>query len=38
MINARVEEALGALHELDVPAHAAAALTALAHSAAARLF
>jgi geranylgeranyl diphosphate synthase type I len=37
MINARVEEALGALHELDVPAHAAAALTALAHSAAARL-
>lgn len=37
MINARVEEALGALHELDVPAHAAAALTALAHSAAARM-
>ncbi|WP_369230773.1 polyprenyl synthetase family protein [Streptomyces sp. R21] len=36
MITARVEEALGALHELDVPAHAAAALTALAHSAAVR--
>ncbi|MES4906033.1 MULTISPECIES: polyprenyl synthetase family protein [unclassified Streptomyces] len=37
MISARVEEALGALHELDVPAHAAAALTALAHSATVRL-
>ncbi|MGW3562592.1 polyprenyl synthetase family protein [Streptomyces sp. NPDC000941] len=37
MISARVEEALGALHELDVPAHAEAALTALAHSAAVRL-
>ncbi|WP_327369118.1 polyprenyl synthetase family protein [Streptomyces sp. NBC_01217] len=37
MITARVEEALGALHELDVPAHAAAALTALAQSAAVRL-
>ncbi|MFD8378328.1 polyprenyl synthetase family protein [Streptomyces sp. NPDC059679] len=37
MISARVEEALGALHELDVPAQAEAALTALAHSAAVRL-
>ncbi|MCX4427165.1 MULTISPECIES: polyprenyl synthetase family protein [Streptomyces] len=37
MIRARVEEALDALHELDVPAHATAALTALAHSAAVRL-
>ncbi|MDQ0596438.1 geranylgeranyl diphosphate synthase type I [Streptomyces canus] len=37
MIRARVEEALGALHELDLPAHAAAGLTALAHSAAVRL-
>ncbi|MEH0422773.1 polyprenyl synthetase family protein [Streptomyces sp. B21-083] len=37
MITARVEEALGALHELDVPAQAAAALTALAHSATVRL-
>ncbi|MGY0055049.1 polyprenyl synthetase family protein [Streptomyces sp. LZ34] len=37
MISARVEEALGVLHELDVPAHAAAALTALAHAAAVRL-
>ncbi|TDC79709.1 polyprenyl synthetase family protein [Streptomyces hainanensis] len=37
MITARVEEALGALHELDAPAHAAAALTTLAHSAAVRL-
>ena len=37
MISARVEEALGALHELDVPAPAEAALTALAHSAAVRL-
>ncbi|MFD7435593.1 polyprenyl synthetase family protein [Streptomyces sp. NPDC059861] len=38
MITARVEEALGALHELDVPPHAAAALTELAHSAAVRPF
>ncbi|WP_089104420.1 polyprenyl synthetase family protein [Streptomyces hyaluromycini] len=37
MIDARVAEALGALHELDVPAPAAGALTALAHSAAVRL-
>ncbi|MGW3174406.1 polyprenyl synthetase family protein [Streptomyces sp. NPDC001153] len=37
MISTRVEEALGALHELDAPAHAAAALTALAQSAADRL-
>ncbi|MEU1367662.1 polyprenyl synthetase family protein [Streptomyces sp. NPDC005803] len=37
MIGARVEEALRALHDLDVPAHAAAALTALTHSAAVRL-
>ncbi|KPI10540.1 Polyprenyl synthetase [Actinobacteria bacterium OK074] len=37
MIAARVAEALGTLHELDVPPHAAAALTALAHSAAVRL-
>ncbi|KUL46149.1 polyprenyl synthetase [Streptomyces sp. NRRL F-4489] len=37
MISARVEEALAALHELDVPAHAAEALTALAHSATLRL-
>ncbi|MFD8863822.1 polyprenyl synthetase family protein [Streptomyces sp. NPDC059590] len=37
MISARVEEALGALHELDVPPHAAAALNALAQSAADRL-
>ncbi|PSM42456.1 polyprenyl synthetase [Streptomyces dioscori] len=37
MITARVEEALGALDELDVPAQAATALTSLAHSAAARL-
>ncbi|MEV6551158.1 polyprenyl synthetase family protein [Streptomyces sp. NPDC051597] len=37
MIGARVEEALDALHELDVPAHAVTALTALAHSAAVRL-
>ncbi|MDX3749092.1 polyprenyl synthetase family protein [Streptomyces sp. AK08-02] len=37
MITARVEEALGALHELDVPPQAAAALTALAHSATVRL-
>ncbi|GGV30685.1 polyprenyl synthetase family protein [Streptomyces spectabilis] len=36
MISARVEEALGALHELNVPAHAAAALAALAQSAAVR--
>lgn len=36
MISARVEEALGALHELDVPAHAADALTSLAQSAADR--
>ncbi|MET9536227.1 polyprenyl synthetase family protein [Streptomyces sp. NPDC006553] len=37
MISARVEEALGALHELDVPAPAARALTGLAHAAAVRL-
>lgn len=37
MIGARVEEALGALHELDLPAHAAGGLTALARSAAVRL-
>ncbi|MFB9463833.1 polyprenyl synthetase family protein [Streptomyces cinereospinus] len=37
MISARVEEALDALHELDVPAHAAAALTELARSATSRL-
>jgi geranylgeranyl diphosphate synthase type I len=37
MITARVEESLGALHELDLPPHAASALTALAHSAAVRL-
>jgi geranylgeranyl diphosphate synthase type I len=37
MITARVEEALGALLDLEVPAQAAAALTALAHSAAVRL-
>jgi geranylgeranyl diphosphate synthase type I len=37
MIRTRVEEALGALHELDLPAHAATGLTALAHSAAVRL-
>ncbi|MEW2114680.1 polyprenyl synthetase family protein [Streptomyces sp. NPDC005474] len=37
MITARVEEALGALHELDTPPHAATALTALAHSATIRL-
>jgi geranylgeranyl diphosphate synthase type I len=36
MINARVETALDALHEIDAPAHAVAALTALAHSAAVR--
>lgn len=36
MISARVHEALGALHELAVPAHAASALTALAQSAADR--
>ncbi|MFJ6386999.1 polyprenyl synthetase family protein [Streptomyces sp. NPDC091972] len=36
MITARVETALDALHELDVPAHAAAALTALAHTATVR--
>ncbi|AZS83119.1 polyprenyl synthetase family protein [Streptomyces griseoviridis] len=36
MILARVREALDALHGLDVPAHAEAALTALAHSAADR--
>ena len=36
MITARVEEALDALHELDVPAPAEAALVALAHSAAVR--
>ncbi|MFF1510153.1 polyprenyl synthetase family protein [Streptomyces sp. NPDC058326] len=37
MITVRVGEALGALHDLDVPAPATAALTALAHSAAVRL-
>ncbi|MFH8662967.1 polyprenyl synthetase family protein [Streptomyces afghaniensis] len=37
MIGARVREALGALHELDVPAHASSALTALAQSASDRL-
>ncbi|MFH8715771.1 polyprenyl synthetase family protein [Streptomyces zaomyceticus] len=37
MIAARVDEALGALLEWDAPAPAAAALTALAHSAAVRL-
>ncbi|MGW2706316.1 polyprenyl synthetase family protein [Streptomyces sp. NPDC001340] len=37
LIGARVEEALDALHELDVPAHAAGALTSLAQSAANRL-
>ncbi|WP_053847138.1 polyprenyl synthetase family protein [Streptomyces sp. NRRL B-24085] len=36
MITARVETALDALHELDVPAHAAAALSALAHTATVR--
>ncbi|ARX89136.1 MULTISPECIES: polyprenyl synthetase family protein [Streptomyces] len=36
MISARVAEALDALHELDVPSHATAALTALAGSAALR--
>lgn len=36
MISARVREALAALHELAVPAHAASALTALARSAADR--
>ncbi|MFG2621300.1 polyprenyl synthetase family protein [Streptomyces sp. NPDC048507] len=36
MISARVGEALDTLHALDVPAHAATALTALAHSAAVR--
>ncbi|MGW7072196.1 polyprenyl synthetase family protein [Streptomyces sp. NPDC054855] len=37
MINTRVEEALDALHALDVPTHAATALTVLARSAALRL-
>ncbi|WP_328829735.1 polyprenyl synthetase family protein [Streptomyces sp. NBC_00252] len=37
MIAARVEEALDALQELNLPAPAEAALTALAHSASARL-
>ncbi|MFB7830822.1 polyprenyl synthetase family protein [Streptomyces sp. NPDC056056] len=37
MIAARVEEALDALHDLDVPAPAAHALTGLAHAAAVRL-
>jgi geranylgeranyl diphosphate synthase, type I len=37
MIGARVEEALGVLHELDLPAHAVGGLTALARSAAVRL-
>ncbi|MER7406116.1 polyprenyl synthetase family protein [Streptomyces sp. NPDC000070] len=36
MISARVRQALGALHELDVPASATSALTALAQSAADR--
>ncbi|MEV4426169.1 polyprenyl synthetase family protein [Streptomyces sp. R-07] len=36
MITTRVEEALGALDELNLPARPAAALTALAHSAAVR--
>ncbi|MFI5977097.1 polyprenyl synthetase family protein [Streptomyces sp. NPDC051452] len=36
MIHARVEEALDALHELNVPAPAATALTALAHAATVR--
>jgi geranylgeranyl diphosphate synthase type I len=36
MITARVEESLGALHDLDVPPQAAAALTSLAHSATVR--
>ncbi|MGW0996961.1 polyprenyl synthetase family protein [Streptomyces sp. NPDC002520] len=36
MITARVEEALDALHELDVPRPAADALTALAHAATVR--
>ncbi|MEU3506039.1 polyprenyl synthetase family protein, partial [Streptomyces hundungensis] len=37
MITERVEEALGALRELNAPAPASAALTALARSAAVRL-
>ncbi|MBK3579503.1 polyprenyl synthetase family protein [Streptomyces sp. MBT65] len=37
MITARVEEALDALHDLNVPAPAEAALTELAHSATVRL-
>lgn len=37
MISTRVEQALGALHQLDVPAHATSALSALARSAANRL-
>ncbi|MFI6048995.1 polyprenyl synthetase family protein [Streptomyces violascens] len=37
MITERVEEALGVLHDLNTPAPAAAALTALARSAAVRL-
>nr|WSX53810.1 polyprenyl synthetase family protein [Streptomyces sp. NBC_00974] len=37
MIGARVEEALQALHEMDLPVHAAGALTALTQSAAVRL-
>ncbi|MFE7752668.1 polyprenyl synthetase family protein [Streptomyces sp. NPDC057428] len=37
MITARSQEALGALHELDVPRPAATALTALAHSVTTRL-
>ncbi|MFI1422914.1 polyprenyl synthetase family protein [Streptomyces sp. NPDC020731] len=36
MITARVEEATRGLHDLDLPGHATAALTALAHSAAVR--
>ncbi|PWI43010.1 polyprenyl synthetase family protein [Streptomyces sp. ICBB 8177] len=38
MITARVEEALGALRQLEAPAHAASALTALARSATVRSF
>jgi geranylgeranyl diphosphate synthase type I len=37
MVDARVEQALDALHEWDAPAHATRALTALARSAADRL-
>ncbi|MFE5239541.1 MULTISPECIES: polyprenyl synthetase family protein [unclassified Streptomyces] len=38
MITVRVEESLGALHQLDVSAPAAEALTALAHSVTVRMF